>query len=110
MVFKFIFSENKWVKWHPKALKSRVSTLLKPDTATKASVTAKLDKLSAARLELVQLQMETTLKQHQFIEDEHNKKMIHLDNDEARKQEMHEIIKEKLRNTGPILNGNTYNM
>ncbi|CAH0731378.1 unnamed protein product, partial [Brenthis ino] len=63
--------ENKWVKWHPKALKTRVSTVLKPDTVTKASVTSRLDKLSATRLELVQLQMETNLKQHQFLEDEH---------------------------------------
>ncbi|RVE48494.1 hypothetical protein evm_006805 [Chilo suppressalis] len=38
-------SENKWDRSHPKALKTRVSNVLKPDTVTKSSVTSKLDKV-----------------------------------------------------------------
>ncbi|CAK1554589.1 unnamed protein product [Leptosia nina] len=44
-------SYNKWATWNPRALKTKINPVLKP---TKASVTAKIDELSAARLELVQ--------------------------------------------------------
>ncbi|CAG9792690.1 unnamed protein product [Diatraea saccharalis] len=74
--------ENRWDKWHPKALKSRVSNDLKTDTATKRSVTSKLDELSSARLELVQIQMETARKEQKHQEEEHKLKMQHQANDE----------------------------
>lgn len=90
-----MLSENKWDKWQPKTLKTRVSNVLK-HTATKASVTSKLDKLSTARLELVQLQMETTRKQHQFMEEEHKLKMLHISNDERRKEEIHALLLSKM--------------
>ncbi|XP_046964237.1 uncharacterized protein LOC124533117 [Vanessa cardui] len=88
--------ENNWNKWHPKTLKRRVSNVLKTNTATKASVTSKLDKLSEVRLELVQLQMETARKEMKFKEEEHKLKMQHLHNDEKRKQEIHALLLQKL--------------
>ncbi|XP_028156694.1 uncharacterized protein LOC135084378 [Ostrinia nubilalis] len=98
--------ENKWVNWHPKDLKTKMSNVIKIDKVSKASVTGRLDKLSAARLELVQLQIETTRQQHQFTEDEHRLKMLHLANDEARKQKIHELLVLQLKNnsSGPVLN------
>ncbi|RVE40627.1 hypothetical protein evm_014722, partial [Chilo suppressalis] len=96
--------ENKWDKWHPKALKTRVSNVLKPDIVTKSSVTSKLDKLSSARLELVQLQMDSTRKQQIFMEEEHKLKMAHLANDERRKEELHALLMEKIR-CGPVPSG-----
>ncbi|XP_049701781.2 uncharacterized protein LOC126055652 [Helicoverpa armigera] len=94
--------ENNWDKWHPKALKSRVSNVLKPNVS-KASVTAKLDKLSEARLELVQLQMKTAKLEHQFMEEEHKLKMLHLANDERRKEELHSLqLKQNGCNCGAV--------
>lgn len=78
--------QNKWTTWNPKCLKSKVSQALKP---SKATVTAKLDDLSTARLELVRLQKDIAIKEHLFVEEEHKLKMLHLKNEEARKQELH---------------------
>ncbi|CAG4981312.1 unnamed protein product [Colias eurytheme] len=87
--------ENKWNKWHPKALKTRKSNVLTP-AASKASVTSKLDKLSEARLELVQLQMEASKKELEYKEKEHRCKMLHLAN-ERRKNEIHALLMKKLK-------------
>ncbi|KAL4706692.1 hypothetical protein ACJJTC_014447 [Scirpophaga incertulas] len=97
------FSENKWNKWHPKTLKTKVSNVLRTDTASKTKVISKLDQLSAARLELVKLQMETAKKEQQFIEEQHKLKMLHLANDERRKEEIHALLIHKLR-CGPVSN------
>ncbi|KAL4702656.1 hypothetical protein ACJJTC_012285 [Scirpophaga incertulas] len=70
-------------------LKQRVSNVLRTDTASKTKGISKLDQLSAARLELVKLQMETAKKEQQFIEEQHKLKMLHLANDERRKEEIH---------------------
>ncbi|XP_021190328.2 uncharacterized protein LOC110376243 isoform X2 [Helicoverpa armigera] len=82
-------SYNKWGTWNPKALKSKINPVLKP---TKASVTAKIDELSATRLELVHLQQEIAKKEHYFVEQEHELKMTHLRNEEIRKQELHNLM------------------
>lgn len=66
-----------------------MSQALKP---FKTTVTAKLDKLSTAQLELVQLQKEIANKEHLFVKEEHKLKMMHLMNGESRKQEFHELI------------------
>ncbi|KAL4713329.1 hypothetical protein ACJJTC_012401 [Scirpophaga incertulas] len=95
--------ENKWNKWHPKTLKTKVSNVLRTDTASKTKVISKLDQLSAARLELVKLQMETAKKEQQFIEEQHKLKMLHLANDERRKEEIHALLIHKLR-CGPVSN------
>lgn len=65
---------------------------------TKAEVTAKLDQLTKARLELVELQKENARKEHEFLNEEHNLKMLHLQNDEKRKQELHEVLVRQLSN------------
>ncbi|KAL4720805.1 hypothetical protein ACJJTC_006794 [Scirpophaga incertulas] len=95
--------ENKWNKWHPKTLKTKVSNVLRTDTASKTKVISKLDQLSAARLELVKLQMETAKKEQQFIEEQHKLKMLHLANDERRMEEIHALLIHKLR-CGPVSN------
>lgn len=70
-------------------MKSKINPVLKP---TKASVTSKIDELSAARLELVRLQLEIARKEHYFVEKEHELKMTHLRNEEIRKQELHNLM------------------
>lgn len=70
-------------------MKTKVSHALKP---CKASVTEKIDKLSAARLELLELQKEIATKEHLFVKEEHELKMLHLKNEEYRKKELHEIM------------------
>lgn len=62
-------------------------------------MTAKLDQLSAARLELVQLQMEIAKKEHSFVEEEHNIKMLNLRNDEIRKEQIHQLMLSTIDNT-----------
>ncbi|CAB3222778.1 unnamed protein product [Arctia plantaginis] len=49
---------DKWRSWNTKALKSKPSKTLKPQSL-KASVTAQLDALSDVRLQMVKLQMKT---------------------------------------------------
>lgn len=93
------FSENKWNTWSPKALKSKKSqALVYKDTekCDKIGVTTKIDELTTARKALVELQMEIARKEHQFMTDEHDLKMLHLVNDEKRKQEIHELLIKKM--------------
>ncbi|CAG9792703.1 unnamed protein product [Diatraea saccharalis] len=65
------------------------------------TVTSKLDELSSARLELLQIQMETARKEQQHQEEEHKLKMQHQANDEKRKQEIHALLLQKL-NYAPL--------
>lgn len=51
----------------------------------------KIDQLSSARLELVKLQADIARKEHEFQREEHNLKMLHMENEEMRKQEIHEL-------------------
>ena len=58
---------------------------------TKAGVTAKLNQLTKARLELLALQKDIAMKEHDFASEDHKFKMLALQNDEKRKQEMLKI-------------------
>ena len=96
-----IFSENNWSSWTPKSLKTKISPGLKAvsiQKTSKAGVTAKLDQLTKARLELVALQKDIAMKEHEFVSEEHKFKMLSLQNDEKRKQEIHNLLEQQLRN------------
>lgn len=48
--------------------------------------------------------MDTTKKQHKFMEEEHKLRMAHLANDERRKEELHLLLIEKI-SCGPVPSG-----
>lgn len=91
-----MFLDNNWSTWTPKSLKTKINPVLSHSKSSKAGVTAVLDQLSKARLELVELQKEIARKEHEFIAEQHAIKMLHLQNDERRKQELHEILVRQL--------------
>ncbi|XP_026483041.1 uncharacterized protein LOC113391312 [Ctenocephalides felis] len=82
---------NNYDKWKTKFPKNLSVGLIKTEDSNPQS-SNKNDKLSAAQLELVQLQIEIAKRDHEFLRIEHELKVEHMKNEERRRQETHELL------------------
>ncbi|XP_075983753.1 uncharacterized protein LOC142981615 isoform X1 [Anticarsia gemmatalis] len=97
-----IGKENKLNQNNSTVLTTRVSNMLQLDTAKENvadKMVAGLDKPNTDQQELVKLQVKIAERHLQYMEEEHKLKMIHLLNDERRKQELHELISLKIQSS-----------
>lgn len=92
---------SKWQTWTPRELKTKTNPALKKKLS-KTSVKTKFDELAESRLELVELQKkiaQNELKYKQIEhelhiqqkQEEHEVRILHLTNEEKRRQEEHQF-------------------